>query len=33
MKAGKILEMGSYPELLAEKGVLYELVHGAEATA
>ncbi len=33
MKAGKILEMGSYQELLAEKGVLYELVHGAKAAA
>ena len=33
MKAGKILEMGPYQELLAQKGVLYELVHGAKATA
>ncbi len=33
MKAGKILEMGSYQELLAKKGVLYELVHGAKAAA
>ena len=33
MKAGKILEMGSYQELLAKKGVLYELVHGAKTAA
>jgi len=33
MKAGKILEMGSYQELIAKKGVLYELVHGAKAAA
>ena len=33
MKAGKILEMGSYQELLAKKGVLYELVYGAKAAA
>ena len=33
MKAGKILEMGPYQELLAKKGVLYELVHGAKAAA
>ena len=26
MKAGKILEMGSYDELIARKGILYELV-------
>jgi ABC-type multidrug transport system fused ATPase/permease subunit len=30
MKAGKILEMGPYQELLDKKGVLYELVHGAK---
>jgi len=28
MKAGKIVEMGSYPELIAKKGALYELVGG-----
>lgn len=28
MKAGKIVECGSYPELMAKKGSLYELVHG-----
>lgn len=33
MKAGKILEMGSYEELLARKGTLYELVHGAKAVS
>jgi len=33
MKAGKILEMGPYQELLDKKGVLYELVHGAKAAA
>jgi ABC-type multidrug transport system fused ATPase/permease subunit len=26
MKAGKILEMGTYDELMARKGQLYELV-------
>ena len=26
MKAGKILEMGTYDELMARKGMLYELV-------
>jgi ABC-type multidrug transport system fused ATPase/permease subunit len=26
MKAGKILEMGPYDELIARKGMLYELV-------
>jgi ABC-type multidrug transport system fused ATPase/permease subunit len=26
MKAGKILEMGTYDELIARKGMLYELV-------
>ncbi len=30
MKAGKIMEMGSYEELMARKGMLYELVHGAK---
>lgn len=29
MRAGKIVEMGTYEELIASKGVLYELVHGA----
>jgi ABC-type oligopeptide transport system ATPase subunit len=33
MKAGKIVEMGSYEELMARKGMLYELVHGAKAGA
>jgi ABC-type multidrug transport system fused ATPase/permease subunit len=28
MKAGKIIELGSYNELIARKGVLYELVSG-----
>jgi ABC-type multidrug transport system fused ATPase/permease subunit len=28
MKAGKIIEMGSYEELIAKKGALYELVGG-----
>jgi ABC-type multidrug transport system fused ATPase/permease subunit len=28
MKAGKIIELGSYDELIARKGVLYELVGG-----
>ncbi|MEW5735667.1 MAG: ABC transporter ATP-binding protein/permease [Thermodesulfobacteriota bacterium] len=28
MKAGKIVEMGPYDELIAKKGMLYELVHG-----
>jgi ABC-type multidrug transport system fused ATPase/permease subunit len=31
MKAGKIIEMGSYGELMNKKGVLHELVHGADA--
>jgi ABC-type multidrug transport system fused ATPase/permease subunit len=31
MKAGKIVEMGSYDELMAGKGILYGLVHGARA--
>jgi hypothetical protein len=26
MKAGKILEIGTYDELIARKGMLYELV-------
>jgi ABC-type multidrug transport system fused ATPase/permease subunit len=33
MKAGKILEIGSYDELLARKGVLYELVHGPRSAS
>jgi len=33
MKAGKIIEMGTYDELLAKKGVLYEFIHGAKASA
>jgi ABC-type multidrug transport system fused ATPase/permease subunit len=28
MKTGKIIELGGYDELMAKKGVLYELVHG-----
>ncbi len=28
MKAGKIVEMGTYNQLLDQRGVLYELVHG-----
>jgi hypothetical protein len=28
MKAGKILEMGTYDELMDMHGVLHELVHG-----
>jgi ABC-type transport system involved in cytochrome bd biosynthesis fused ATPase/permease subunit len=31
MKAGKIVEMGAFDELLERKGVLYELVHGVKA--
>jgi ABC-type multidrug transport system fused ATPase/permease subunit len=31
MKAGKIIEMGAFEELLERKGVLYELVHGVKA--
>ncbi|WP_320169093.1 ABC transporter ATP-binding protein/permease [Maridesulfovibrio sp.] len=29
MKAGKLMEVGPYEELMARKGLLYELVHGA----
>lgn len=29
MKAGKLMEIGPYDELMAQKGLLYELVHGA----
>ncbi len=28
MKAGKIIEMGSYQELIDQKGALYDLIHG-----
>ncbi len=28
LKAGKVMEMGSYPELLEQKGALYDLIHG-----
>ena len=28
MKAGKLIEMGGYDELMAQKGVLYGLIHG-----
>lgn len=31
MKAGKIMEIGGYEELLAQRGMLYELVHGSKA--
>lgn len=31
MKAGRIIEMGTYDELMAQKGVLHGLVHGANA--
>lgn len=31
MKAGKILEMGTYDDLMARKGMLYELVYGTKA--
>lgn len=30
MKVGKIMEMGTYQELLTKKGLFYELVHGAK---
>jgi len=30
MKAGKIMEMGTYDELLTKKGLFYELVHGSK---
>lgn len=33
MKAGKIVEMGPYNELIAKKGILYELVHGPKSAA
>ena len=33
MKSGKIMEVGSYDELISRKGMLYELVHGARAGA
>uniref|UniRef100_UPI0039EDFAEA ATP-binding cassette domain-containing protein n=1 Tax=Maridesulfovibrio sp. TaxID=2795000 RepID=UPI0039EDFAEA len=29
MKAGKLMEIGPYDELMEQKGLLYELVHGA----
>jgi len=31
MKAGKIVEVGKYDELMAKKGMLHELVHGTKA--
>ena len=31
MKAGKIMEMGPYDELISRKGLLYELVHGPKS--
>ncbi|MCU0572255.1 MAG: ABC transporter ATP-binding protein/permease [Syntrophobacteraceae bacterium] len=31
MKAGRIVEMGAFEELLERKGILYELVHGVKA--
>lgn len=33
MKAGKIVEIGGYDELLAKKGILYELVYGSKSAA
>lgn len=30
MKAGKLMEVGPYEELIRKKGMLYELVHGAD---
>ncbi len=33
MKAGKIVEMGPYNELIAKKGILHELVHGPKSAA
>ncbi len=33
MKAGRIVEVGSYSELMEKRGMLYELVHGAAARA
>ncbi|MFC1516407.1 ABC transporter ATP-binding protein/permease [Thermodesulfobacteriota bacterium] len=30
MKAGKVVEMGTYDELIATKGMLHELVHGKQ---
>jgi ABC-type multidrug transport system fused ATPase/permease subunit len=31
MKAGRIGELGTYEELIARKGILYELVYGKGA--
>jgi ABC-type multidrug transport system fused ATPase/permease subunit len=28
MKTGKIVELGAYDELMAKRGMLYELIHG-----
>ncbi len=33
MKAGKIMEMGNYQELMARKGLLHDLIHGAKSNA
>jgi ABC-type multidrug transport system fused ATPase/permease subunit len=33
MKVGKIMEMGTYQELLTKKGLFYELVHGTKTSA
>ena len=33
MKAGQIVETGSYDQLMVKKGMLYELIHGAKAGA
>ncbi|OEU66119.1 MAG: ABC transporter ATP-binding protein [Desulfovibrio sp. S3730MH75] len=30
MKAGKLMEIGPYDELIAKEGLLYELIHGAK---
>jgi len=32
MKVGKIMEMGTYQELLTKKGLFYELVHGTKTS-
>jgi ABC-type multidrug transport system fused ATPase/permease subunit len=31
MKAGRIVEIGSYDELLTKKGLFYELVYGSKS--
>jgi ABC-type multidrug transport system fused ATPase/permease subunit len=32
MKAGRIGEMGTYDDLVAKKGMLYELIYGKKAS-